>query len=379
MKAIINGIFVTENEIIKNKALIFDECIIGFSDEKDIPKSAEIIDAEGGYVISGLIDIHIHGYKGEDASDASVEGLLKMSEEIIKNGVTAWCPTVMTLSEKDTRKALDAIREAKKISEGKDFKGAVILGANCEGPFLNPEKKGAQKGDNIIAPKAELILENKDIIRLLTIAPEMDKDFEFIKEITKNSDIIISMGHSSADFSVAKAAVDAGARNVTHLFNAMSPLNHRNPGLTGLGLADNRVSCELIADTIHINPGIFEMVYSLKGEKLVLITDCMRAGGLTDGLYDLGGQEVTVKGGECRLSDGTIAGSVLKLNNALKNFKENTSLSVYEIANMASVNAAKVIGEEEKRGSIKDGKRADFVITTSDFEVLKTIKGGIVC
>lgn len=379
MKAIINGVFITENDVVTNKALIYDEDIKGFVDEAEIPENAEIIDANNSYVIPGMIDLHIHGYAGEDASDGNIEGLCKMAEEIAKNGVTAWCPTVMTISVDATIAALDAIRGAKKLSESKELKGAFVLGANCEGPFINPEKKGAQNGENIIPPNPELILNQKDIIRLITMAPEMDKDYAFIKNITKNTDITVSLGHSSADFDTAKAAADAGARNITHLFNAMSPFNHRNPGLAGFGLIDNRVSCELIADTIHISPSVFEFVHSVKGEKLVLITDCMRAGGLSDGVYDLGGQAVTVEGGLCRLSDNTIAGSVLKLNKALKNFKDNTSCSLPEIVKMATLNAAKVIGEENERGSIAAGKRADLVILNQDFDVEKTIIGGEIC
>lgn len=375
MKAIINGIIVTESQMIYGKSLLFDETVTEITDRYEFPSDVEVIDAKGKLVIAGLIDLHMHGYGGMDVSDGKSEDIAKMSELIAANGVTAWCPTTMTVSESEILQAFDAVRDASKLKTG----GAEILGVNCEGPFISSAKKGAQSEEYIKKPNADFIIKNSDVIRLVTIAPETDTDFECIKEICEKTSVTVSMGHTEASFECAKNAVDAGARHVTHLYNAMTPFDHRNPGILGEVLSDKRVSCELIADTFHVSPEIYTLTESLKKNKLVLITDCMRAGGLKDGEYTLGGQKVTVNGIQCRLENGVIAGSVLKLNEALRNMQKYTSLPVWKIVNMASLNAASVIGMEETLGSIKAGKKANIAIVNKEFDVYMTIINGEVC
>lgn len=376
MKAIINGIIVTENEVLNNKALLFDEKIIGIVPSDEAPSDSEIIDADGMLVLPGLIDLHIHGYAGADVSDGNYDDLCKMSAELVKNGVTAWCPTTMTLPLADIERAFDTIRRAMNSSGSQAKNGAVVLGANCEGPFINPAKKGAQNSRYIKPASLEFLTKNSDVIRLVTIAPEMNDFCNVIEKISNNTNITISLGHTNSDFKTAAAAIESGAAHITHLFNAMTPFTHREPGIIGAALSNDNVSCELIADTIHVSSDIFELVAKIKKNKLVLITDCMRAGGMPDGEYVLGGQNVVVKNGECRLADGVLAGSVLKLNEAIKNFNRHTSLPLYQIVNMATLNPASVIGEQERRGSIAAHKRADLVIATEDFEISKTIIGG---
>ena len=204
----------------------------------------------------------------------------------------------------------------------------------------------------------------------------MDADHACIKRLAAESDVLVSMGHTDAKFEEAVSAVKDGVKHATHLFNAMSALAHRNPGVVGAALACDEVSVEVIADTFHINPGLYAIVAKAKADKMVLITDCTRAGGMPDGEYDLGGQPIFLKGIECRLADGTIAGSVLKLNHAVKNVLDHTALPVHEVFNMASLNPAKAIGCASRIGSLEQGKDADIIITDENINIIRTIKKG---
>jgi len=373
MKAIVNGKIILPGEIVEGRALLFDETIVGLAAPEEIG-GAEIIDAKGGFVSPGLIDIHIHGYLGEDVSDGSEEGLIKMAEGIARNGVTSWLPTTMTVSYEELRRAFDAVRRLSKRANNP--RGAQMLGVNAEGPFINPSKKGAQAVEHIRPADAQFLIENSDIIRLFTIAPEMPGALDCIREVTEKTGMRASMGHTAANYEEAKAAIEAGVRHATHLFNAMTPLNHRDPGVVGAALADDRVTTEMIADTFHISADLFGLVAKVKGDNLILITDCTRAGGLADGEYTLGGQPIFVKGIQCRLKDGTIAGSVLRLNNAVRNVREHTGLSLPQIVRMASLNPARVIGAADRKGSLEPGKDADVIITDADFQVGRTIIAG---
>ncbi|MCQ2449687.1 MAG: N-acetylglucosamine-6-phosphate deacetylase [Clostridia bacterium] len=376
MKCIINGKIVLPDKVIENKALIFGETIENLCDVSEINLADyEVIDAAGRFVCPGLVDMHIHGYLGEDASDGIVDGVKKMAAGIVENGVTAWCPTTMTVSKDEILKAFDVARTVKNTT---DYYGANVLGINCEGPFINPSKKGAQSEEHILRPDADFILDNADIIKVFTVAPEMDGGKECIEKVYKDGRVLVSMGHTGANFEEANTGIAAGVRHTTHLFNAMTPLQHRNPGVVGAALSAKNVSCELIADTFHVNKGLFDMVARLKGEKLCLITDCMRAGGMPDGDYTLGGQPVKKTGIQCLLEDGTIAGSVLKLNEAVRNLYENTDLSVAEAVACASLNPAKALSEDDKIGSIEIGKRANLMLCDEHFNVSCTVIGGTV-
>lgn len=374
MKAIINGKIVLPDRIVEDRALVFDEKIKDIVSPDKLNADTERIDAAGSYVIPGLIDMHIHGYLGEDASDGSFDGLRIMAEGVAKNGVTAFLPTTMTVSYDELRAAFAQIRRGVMESVKPEWQGAQIIGVNAEGPFINPSKKGAQKGECIRPGDAEFLKEYLDIIRVFTIAPEMPGNMDCIREMAGST--LISMGHTGANCDQAIEAFEAGVRHVTHLFNAQTPLMHRDPGVVGAALTDDRVSTELIADTFHVDARLFRLVARMKGDKLVLITDCTRAGGLADGEYTLGGQPIFVKGIECRLADGTIAGSVLKMNNAIKNLLDHTDLPVWEAVNAASLNPARRIGIDGCKGSLDQGKDADIVICDSGFAVQRTIVAG---
>lgn len=374
MKCIINGKVILKDKVTDNLVVIFDDRIQKIAELKDINISDyDIIDAKGNFVSPGLLDMHIHGYLGADVSDGDVDGIKTMAEGIIKNGVTSWCPTTMTVSKKEIEKAFDAVRSVK---NSKEYYGAEILGVNSEGPFLNPEKKGAQAGEHILRPDAEFIQENSDIIKLVTIAPEVDGALECIEKVFKNTDVLISMGHSNATYDEAVEGIKKGVRHTTHLFNAMTQFSHRNPGVPGAALSYDDVSVELIADTFHIDKGLFKLISKVKGDKLCLITDCMRAGGMPDGDYTLGGQPVRKENIKCLMPDGTIAGSVLKLNEAVYNLYENTDLEIYEAVSCASLNPAKALGEDDKIGSIEVGKKANIIIADKKFNVCMTILNG---
>lgn len=374
MKCIINGSVILRDKVERGLAIIFDEKIekivsVGEINQNDY----EIIDAENNYIAPGLVDIHIHGYLGADVSDGSADGIKTMAGGIVKNGVTAWCPTTMTVSKEEIEAAFDAARQVKNSEE---CYGARILGVHAEGPFINPAKKGAQAEVHILTPDADFVLKNKDIIKILTIAPEVDGALECISKVAEESKILISMGHTNATYDEANAGISAGVRHTTHLFNAMTPLAHRNPGVVGAALSGDKVSCELIADTFHIDKGLFKLVSNIKGDKLCLITDCIRAGGMADGDYTLGGQPVKKEGIKCLMPDGTIAGSVLKLNEAVRNLFDNSDLTLAESIACATLNPAKAIGEDKEIGSIDVGKRADLIIMDDEFNVLTTIVGG---
>ena len=374
MKCIINGKIIMPDGVLTDKAIIFDSEIKEIADQAGLDTSAyEVIDANGKYVSPGLIDMHIHGYLGADASDGDEDGIRKMAAGIIKNGVTAWCPTTMTVSMAEITKAFDTVRAVKNSGE---YYGARILGVNSEGPFINSKKKGAQAEEHILRPDGDVIIANSDIVKLFTVAPEVDGAIECIEKVTKNTDVLISMGHTDATYEEAIAGVEAGVRHTTHLFNAMTALSHRSPGVSGAALSDSRVSAELIADTFHVNKGLFNMVAKAKGDKLCLITDCIRAGGMEDGDYTLGGQPVHKEGIKCLMDDGTIAGSVLELNAAVRNLYENSDLQLHEAVNAASLNIAKALGEEKEIGSLEVGKRADIIIVDEKFNVEKVIFGG---
>lgn len=374
MKAVIGGRIILKDRIAENCAVLYTDRIEGIIPAELVPEDAEIIDAKGGYVAPGLIDMHIHGYLGNDVCDGEEESIRIISKGLLANGVTGYLPTTMTEDMTVVRKALDVCRSLKKESESWD--GSAILGCHAEGPFISESKKGAQDAKYILKPDASFVKEYKDIIKSITLAPEEDtEDFAAIREICRDTDVVVSMGHTSADYNTAMASVNAGVRHATHLFNAMTPLAHRAPGVVGAAL-NSDVSCEVIVDTFHVDASLYNMLWKLKGRKLCFITDCLPAGGLPEGEYTLGGQKIIYKGIVCRLEDGTVAGSVLRLNEGVWNVFTNSDIPLYECVNCASLNVATTLGIEKKKGSLEVGKDADIIITDSEFNIEKTIIKG---
>ena len=269
MKYIKNAKIILKDRIVEGKALAYSDKIEAITCECAIPEGAEVIDAKGAYVAPGFIDIHIHGYLGEDASDGSAEGIRKMAEGIAKNGVTSWLPTTMTVSKAELEKAFEVISSL--MEESKTWNGATILGVNAEGPCINSKKKGAQAEEHILKPEASFFKKYASLIKIATLAPETDENMSCIRELARDTDILLSMGHTDATYEQAIKAIQNGVKHVTHLFNAQTALQHRNPGVVGAALSTD-VTAELICDTFHIHKGLFSLVAAAKGDKLVLIT-----------------------------------------------------------------------------------------------------------
>ena len=370
MNTIINGKIILPDDkgnfFVDDKVVTFDEKII--SVDAEIKTADEIIDAENNFVAPGFINIHIHGCNGYDAmdEDSALDG---MSKFLPTCGVTSFLPTTMTMSVEKIKHALRNIRS----KVGKSF-GAKILGANLEGPFINPKFKGAQDEKFILRADFEIFSEFVDVIKIATIAPELT-DFKFI-DSCRAENIIVSIGHSAATYEEALQAIERGANHVTHLFNAQSGLHHRKPGIVGAAFNSNAI-VELIADNVHVHPAVQKIVAKVKPhDEIILITDSIRACGIGNGLSELGGQKIFVEGNLATLEDGTLAGSVAKMNDVVKNFAINSGFSVAEVVELVTKNPARELKIYDKVGSIEVGKAADFVIFDEDFNVKRTIVDG---
>ena len=373
MKALVNGRILLPDREMAEQALLFDERIIAVTPVSEIPVEAETIDARGRFISPGFVDVHIHGYLGADASDGDPDGLRTLARGMLENGVTSFLPTTMTVPWPDLVRALESIRSLEAESCSPAFPGAEILGCHAEGPFINPRRKGAQAEEAILPPDAEKIFPFSDLVRLITIAPEMPGALDCIRVLSRV--MAVSIGHTDADYDTVLSAVSAGANHFTHLFNAMTGLNHRSPGVVGAALTGSGW-CELIADTFHVHPAIFPLLRIAAGDRLVLITDCTRAGGMGDGQYELGGQPIFVNGIACRLADGTIAGSVLRMNDAVRNYRDHTGAPFCEAVACASAHPAASIGLDHRKGSLLPGRDADILLLDETCRVHAVWKHG---
>lgn len=337
----------------------------------DSASDNEIVDATDLYAIPGLIDVHIHGSVGYDFCDATQEAIKSMANYLAKNGITAFCPTSMTLSDERLEKIyLNA-------SKYKNEEGSIVCGINMEGPFVSEAKKGAQNGAYLQNPSVELFDRLNDIsnnlVKLVTLAPELDGAMEFIENV-KNR-VSVSLGHTTADYNIAMKAFEKGADHVTHLYNAMLPFSHRDPAVVGAS-RDNSAMVELISDGVHIHPSVVRATYKMfTDDNIVLISDSMMAAGMEDGKYELGGQEVNVKGNKATLVDGTIAGSVTNLMKCMKK-AISFGISLESAIKTATINPAKSIHEDNIMGSISVGKLANIVLLDKDLNIKSVyIKG----
>lgn len=382
MKAIINGRLVVPDltgkfQLAEKHVIIFDEFIDKIiSDEEfstiDRGAMEEIIDADGKYVSPGFVNIHIHGCVGRDTMDCELKALKAMADFQASNGVTSFLPTTMTYDLPRIYKALDIIPEAQKYDNG-----ARILGINMEGPFISAKYKGAQAEENICEADFALIDKYKNLIKLITVAPEtLPKDSDFFDKCHE-AGIVVSLGHTAASYECAYDAITKGhATHITHLFNAMSGLHHREPGVVGAAF-DTNAFCEIIVDNIHCNPAVQRIVNKVKGnDRTVLITDSMRACGMGDGESELGGQQVFVKGQRATLADGTIAGSVLTMDRAIYNYAANLNIPVWQAIESATMTPARALGLDHILGSLSPGKYADMVIFDERVNIAMTFRGG---
>jgi N-acetylglucosamine-6-phosphate deacetylase len=372
MSVLIRGAkVITSNAVLPGHSILFGGTIQRIAPDGLIPDThAKIIEAGGSYVLPGLIDLHIHGFAGHGVMDASADAVPMMAKALARNGVTRFLATTITMGYDETERALKNIRAAMKRDTG----GAVIEGAHLEGPFINARFKGVHDETHIKPPDISLVEKYKDVIRIVTYAPELGTDF--IKKAV-GMGVRVSMGHTAATADEAFAGIGAGVTHVTHLFNAMSGIHHRNPGALTAALLHGGVTAELIADCVHVDPVYFDMVYRMKGrDRICLITDGTRAGGLPPGMYTLGGREVVSDGTAVRLPDGTLAGSMLGLNDAVRNFYANSKAELYEAVAMASQNPARVLGIDDVAGSLAEGKRADLFIADEKLAPQAVFVGG---
>ncbi len=338
---------------------------------KDLPRKEEdlAVDCAGSYtVVPGFVDVHIHGCAGADTCDATREALEAMAAFLLAHGVTSFCPTTMTTSRETIQAALLA---AKDMMDHPMEGGARVVGVNMEGPFIAKERKGAQKEEDILPPDFPLFQrfyeESGSIVRLVDVAPEQPGGLDFVEKASQLC--TVSIAHTTADYDQAKAAFDKGVTHATHLFNAMSGLHHRKPGVVGAVFDDSRVRGELICDGFHIHPAVLRAAFRLLGDRALIVSDSMRANGMPEGeAFDLGGQMVTVHQGKALLPDGTIAGSVTNLHQEIKNLV-SFGVPFEQAVKAATLLPARAIGLDGEIGSIAPGKRADLVVLDENLDI----------
>ncbi len=342
-----------------------------------VPSGAQVFDFADALLAPGMIDIHIHGGAGHDVMEGDGTSLPAVEELIAKHGVTSYFPTTVTAPIDQTLAALDRLAAAIEAPSN-GAKRARPLGIHLEGPFISHARKGVHPPENLLAPSLKMFERfwqaARGHIKIMTIAPELDEATEVIAEAARRG-VCVSVGHSDASLESARVAVDAGARHATHLFNAMRPLDHRDPGLLGQILTDSRQSADFIADGIHLDPAIVKLILEAKGpEETVLITDATAATGMPDGIYRLGSFEVEVKDGRC-MSNGRLAGSVLTMDLAVRNVMRFTGCDLQLAVRLATLNPAQVAALPD-RGRLEAGALADIVVLTSAGEIRNTIIAG---
>ncbi len=356
----------------KNVDVLFDEKIKEIS--SSISAVTDVVDGEGLYLVPGFIDIHTHGCMGHDTCDRNVEGYTEMTKFYASKGVTSFLFTTMTLPKEELSQILSTAASYIKNGEGV---GAYAQGIYLEGPFISPLKKGAQSAENIITPDIKVLEKFHEdangLIKVVALAPETAIDRTFISCACKMCSV--SIAHSNANYETAKEAIDEGATMATHLFNAMPPFSHREPGVIGAALENDSVYTEIICDGIHLHESTIRVVFKAKGDdKVIMVSDSMSAAGLGEGEYMLGGQKVYVKAGKATLADGTIAGSTTNLHDCLKNVVK-FGIPLESAIKALTCNPAKAVGVFDCAGSIDVGKNADLVLLDKELN----IKGVFVC
>ena len=373
MTSIIHAEIYTGQTIIHDGYIRFDHVIEEIGEMTEyIPREETVIDLKGKRLIPGMIDIHVHGGYDVDTMDASRDGLIRFSEAMLAEGVTSFFATTITQDWDQITKALEVAGEVIASRQ------TTVEGIHLEGPFINPDYAGAQPLEYIVEPSVEQFLNwqqaSGNQIKLVTYAPERPGARAF-EAAVRETGAIPSAGHTDATFEQNRSG---GVTHGTHLYNQMRALHHREPGTVGYCLLERTVFAEIIPDGIHSSKEMVEFAYRMKGpERLTVITDAMRAKGLADGEYELGGQAVYVKDGAARLATGNLAGSVLTMDQALRNIIAFTGCSLEQAVQMTSVNQAEEFGLTQK-GRLEQGKDADFVVLSADLEVEQTIHRGTI-
>jgi len=367
-RAIINGKIVDSGRLLEGYYLLFDKEIISIS-KGEVPQDCQLIDANGSYVSAGFIDMHIHGCGGADVMDSTLEALETISDTLLMTGTTTLIATTMTMSQDSI------INACKNIIKNQDrVSGAKIAGIHLEGPFINPLKSGAQDSRHIQKPNIEWIEPYLPYIKIITIAPEIEGTEEFIRYIkSRYPHIVLSIGHSEATYSETLDSINWGISHATHLFNAMPPLHHREPNIIG-ALFDSDTTVDIIADLIHLHPSTLRLVQRTKRDRVVLVTDAMRAGCMSSGIYDLGGQSVKVEDSRATLDSGVLAGSILRLNGAIYNYYTHTEATIAESIYAVTTLPSRLLGLSS--GELKRGYSADIVIFDEEINISKVYVDG---
>lgn len=365
----------SEDRIIEDSYILIKDGYIE-KIEKEKNENIDVIDLGDLKVIPGLIDLHIHGANGYDVMDATYDSLNEISLYLAKNGVTSFLATTLTAPLEKIEKALINVKESQKIG----LQGAGVLGTYLEGPYLTEEHKGAHPVSHMRELKLDEIKGLLDIaedsLKIVTIAPEKENSTEIIQYLTENG-VEISIGHTNATYKEVIEAIKRGSKIGVHTFNGMRGLHHREPGVVGAIMDSDDIYAELIADNIHVDPVVMRILYKLKGnDKLYLVSDCMRAGGLEDGEYSLGELNVEVKNGIARTESGSLAGSTLKIKNGIKNIMKATNIELLDAVRLASTVPAKAIGLDGEIGSIKENKKANITVIDDDLNIHMTIVNG---
>jgi N-acetylglucosamine-6-phosphate deacetylase len=368
-----------------HNALVFTEdgliAEISEREKTEVSAGAKVVDFGDAILAPGFLDIHIHGGAGVDAMRAPASDLPRLGKFLAAHGVTGYFPTTVAASMDATCAALERLADAIEAGES-SASAARPLGIHLEGPFLSHKRRGVHPPENLVTPTVEIFdrlwQAARGYVRMMTIAPELPGALEVIAEAARRK-VCVSIGHSDAEMPIAQQAVKAGARHATHTFNAMRPLDHRDPGILGEVLSDDNLSADIIADGIHLSPAIVQIFLRAKGtERAVLITDAISATGMPDGHYQLGPIEVDVKDGKCT-SGGSLAGSVLTMDRAVRNVTRFSHWSLKDAVRAATLNAARAAGTISDRGILARGARADFVVLNERGEVLKSVIGGKEC
>jgi len=357
--------------------------------DRQLPVQVSVVDLGEGLIAPGYIDLHIHGSAGFDVMDDNAEALRVIERLLSRQGVTSYFPTTVTAALDTTLRALerlaDAIEQRDKINADGNAPGDAVratpLGIHLEGPFISHARRGVHPPEYLLAPTLAAFEKfwqaARGRIRMMTIAPELEGASEVIAEAARRG-VCVSLGHSDADFAAAERGIASGARHATHTFNAMRPLDHRNPGILGAVLSDTRVSADIIADGVHLDPAIVKLFALAKGqENAVLITDAISATGMPDGRYRLGSLEVDVQDGKC-MSGGKLAGSVLTMDRAVRNLSHFAEWELSQAVRAATRNPARA-AQLRNKGNLVAGADADFVLLNPQGEVLRTFIGGVEC
>lgn len=336
--------------------------------------AADTLDASGCYVIPGLIDVHFHGAMGHDFCDASDEGISVIAAYEASRGVTSICPTTMTLPEERLAPIVSSVAAHETAA-----REAGIVGINMEGPYIAPDKVGAQNPAYVRSASVEefgrLQQQAKGLIKLVDVAPEQPGNLEFIRQMSH--DVRVSVAHTCTGYDDACAAFDAGARHMTHLFNAMPALHHREPGPIAAGAERNDVTAEIIADGVHIHPAMVRLAFALFGDdRMILISDSLRACGLGDGEYELGGQQFFVKGNRATIANGSLAGSVSDVMACMRTAVRTMGIPLTSAVKAATVNPARALGLDGKLGAIAPGYQADAVVLDRDLNIKHVVLRG---